>query len=803
MIALYLKSINRNFQRNLQTAILNLFGLTMGIATTILIALFLIDESIKDDLVPNRDQIFRMEAIVNQNGETGVQSATIHSGIAPVIQEELPEIEAAVRMYKTKVHVKKNSGPETALVKESFLHVDANFFKVFDFDMVYGDLDKALNDPNSVIITEQMAEKYFEEENPIGEILTTSGSRGRESQYVVRGIIETIPRSTSLQFDFIRPIKFDEQYPSLESRSWSAYPTYIKLTSNTTVNELPQRVHDLLKRYTEVSSLLESKFLFIPFEEVKYTTASSDAIIVSKDKRVLFLFGAVALLIIVLATINYINLTTARALRKGQEIGIRKIIGATRRSIISQSLIESFIYALFSLIIAILLLEISLPYFEQILGQSLIYSRWEDPTFAGLLFVFIVIISSISGIYPALLVSNFRFNDFLKGKLENSMKGVFLRKCLVVFQFVISIVLILGAVLVQTQLNYINQKNLSYEPEQLLVLNNTYPPNFELLEERIASIPGVLNTSATSMVPGPSDYRGGTTITRDFDFALKFYYVDSDFLKILNLEMVQGNNFSSTPSKSDKQGIIVNETLAKAIIDTNPHNLDDPLTGKYQILFGSKPFFIQGVVKDFHIESLHHGIKPVFLINTASGGNSKRSVNKVLVKFDVNAISNILPQISSVWDEIYPDIPLSYEFLDDRFDRLYTSELRIAKVFNIFTGIAILISFLGLFGLITFLSEVKLKEISIRKVLGAQISGIILLLTRQVYILILVSSIIAIPVSSYLINQWLLGFTYKVNISPWVIILTSISAFIIAGLTMAIRTYKAATTNPINVLRNK
>jgi len=789
----YLKTALRGIRKNKAFALINILGLSIGFAITLVISLFLIDQSLMDDFFPEKELIVRLEA-KNKNLITDNFTSELHPAFATVLSQNFPEIDAYCRLIKFPINVVVKEGSNTEYFQEDFIIADSSFFTLFPFEILLGDFKTKFISDKEIIITEKAAKKYFGTENPIGKIISAKW-RGN-NQFIVAGVIKNIPKNSSLQFDFLI---LNVDYDGFESGAYSPITTYFKLSPKADRNHLLNNFKLVIDKTTSNKFFRNEAYNFTPYKDLRFNLETQDRMIEVMDKRAIIMFGIVAVLILLLATINYINLSASRALQRGQEAGIRKIIGAGKGSFMYQFLTESLLICLISLPISVLILETVIPYFESVWGQELYFDYKTSLPFFLVLFSVVIGIGIIAGLYPALLVSRFKFSEFIKGNIQSSSKGVWVRKGLIIFQMVVSIMLILGSIIVQRQLEFIQAKTLGYNPEQIIVVERAFTKNFKVFKESLNQIPEVMLTSITTSAPGGPNARVFSP-DKALEEVLVGHSIDENYLELLGLELVTGENFDQNTLQANENTVLINETMAKLIINKNPLNVENPLLEAYHHSFLGVASTIRGVIKDFHMESLHKKIVPMIFSYESYNG---LSVAKVLIKIKTKNIPETLEKIEDKWQEFIPEYPFRAEFMDSRFENLYTAEMKIGRIFKLFMIIAIFISSLGLYGLISFLAETKLKEISIRKVLGASILQLVNLLTRDVYMLIIIASLIAIPVAYLVIEQWLDNFAYRTNISIWAVLTTILMALFISGITVFFKTYKTAQTNPVDTLRNE
>lgn len=791
MIHYQLKVAFRAFRKNASHTLINLLGLTLGLAGSLTIILFLIDDQIQDDFLQNKDRIFRVESISEKDGDVSRQ-VQMHSSLLPAIVEDVPEFEAYTRISSNTETIILGEEGNRRLLNQTFLAADPDFFKVFSFELVDGDRNSALTTHNTVIITTSAAQRIFGESNPIGQYIQMSDRSNTQLEIV--GLMEDPPGNSSLQFDFVKPMSTvigQNEKISFRGSFYLSVPVYVLLSQGSEANAVTEKILPALKAHTDNPRFVEISYSLNNFEALRYDTDVSDAIVATTDKRIINMFALVAILIIVLAVINYINLTSARAILRGREVGVRKVSGASRKSLINQFLLESLLICFVSLPLAILLMELALPWFEEIIGHQLFFDYHVSSSFLILLFLFIVLLGVISGLYPALLLSGFNFTAVLKGRLEHSKKGVLLRKVLVVFQFVFSIALLAGITLIQNQLSYVKQTTLQYNPDQVLILNGTFGQfrkNYQTIKNQIQQIPGVLQVSMAGQAPGDDFF--GTATSPQFPFGYNRFIVDHDYLELFNISVKEGNSFDPNSDSTAAQ-VMVNETFANAMEE------DVLYSSKYRFQ-GKNNSKIVGIVEDFHFQSLHNEVSPMVLVPV----EALSWVSKVVIKLETTEFNQVISGLEKVWEESYPNQVLDYQFLDDRLDRQYRAEFRMAEVFRLFTVLAIVISCLGLLGLSTHTAQIKTKEISIRKVLGASVSQITRLLARQVYLLIGIAAIVASPLAYYFVDQWLQDFAYAINIKAGTFIGITGLCFLVAALTIGYQTIKTARANPVDTLRN-
>ncbi|MCO6358369.1 FtsX-like permease family protein [Roseivirga pacifica] len=790
MLGHYLKTAKRAIIKEKTFTAINIFGLCLGLASSLMLFLFIIEQLRKDYDLPEKEHIYRIEAISSRSPEGYI--TRVHPGIGPLLLESFPQVQECSVMNKLKWDVVVENEDQLNFFEEEFLIADSSFFNIFPQSFILGNKTTALNSPSKVILTESSALKYFNNTDVIGREIKID--RDRRNRFTVSAVISDPPPHSSIQFKMI--IAQDIQY-DITSGGYDATHLYLKLSPETQLVNFTGLMNKEISSRVSTDVMRAISYSLKSFNDLKYNLETTDEIIIPADKNLYMIFTTIALLILILALINYINITTARAIKRGHEAGIRKIIGAGKGSLISQFLVESLLTSFITLPLAIFVVEATLPYFETALSTQLSFNYLLNPVFMFSAVSIVLLVGIIAGIYPAILVAQFRFSEFLKGNLSGSQKGSTIRKVLVLIQFTLTITLIIGAVVVQRQLHLFQHKKLSYDPEQILVIDRALSQNFDLIRSDLKEIPSVILSAATSSPPGGDNYRFHTP-NIGLSKLVHGLSIDHNYADLLDLEFIKGNNFNlKTPSEND-EGVIINETLAKLIQAENPKNSKSPLDEKYPFMISD--FKIKAIVKDFQIESLHDKIKPMVLVYESYNGYNGAYL---LIKLNTSNIENTINQIEGVWTKHIPDSSFRYQFLDSRFNSLYTTEIRLGRIFQLFTAMALIVSCLGLLGFVGFLIQSKTKEIAVRKILGASIGQIINLFLKEIYFLIMLSSLVALPIAYYIMNRWLNSFAYHTNIPTWHTLIVVLGGFGIATLTVFIQTYTAANTNPVESLRRE
>ena len=804
---------------------INIAGLAIGIVCFLTLALFILDELSYDNYNKNADQIYRVIVKQNINGIESINSKT-PGPLGPTLLEQLPETVSYTRIgyygqyrlrYKDKVF---NEG--------NIYAVDSSFFDVFTLSFIEGDPRTALVNPNTMVITETAAKKYFGNENPLGKTLTVErsfkadylnqdkGYVDRNESFLITGLIKDFPRNSSFRCNFLSSIstyKINKYWLDL----W--YSTYIVLKKGTNAGEYEKKLQDIV--YNKVGPLakgilgvtledfikagntyayqlqpLKSIYLYSQKDYgIDLNTEWGD--IKNSDITYVYVFSAIAFFILIIAVINFMNLVTARSEKRSKEVGIRKTLGSNKLKLIWQFIGEAILMSFLSVLLAIMLLEIILPLFNSLVGKELKLNFINFYTIP-LLLVFIIIVGVLSGSYPAFYLSSFQplhvlKSNFLKGKKKSGIRSV-----LVIMQFSISITLLIGTIIIKNQLDYIQTKNLGFNKEHLFSIMNAgvldkkvHPFKVELLKN--SNVLSVTNSSQMfrAGIPGNGylyNKKYGTDPT-----GCQFVDVDYDFLKTYQIKLKEGRFFSEAFS-TDSSAVLINEAAERIFGDKNPVGKEVTRIGKNE---WRKTFKIIGVIKDFNYESLHYNIRPLVLhLHSPTEAD-----NYITVRIASGDPRKTIDYIKNNWDKFAAGDYMYSRFVDENLARLYESEQKTSIITTIFSLLAIIIASLGVFGLSAFVAEQKTKEIGIRKVLGASISEIILLLSKEFAVWVLISNIIAWPVAYYVMNNWLRNFAYRINMSWSVFVLAGLLALVIALVTVSFQTIKAAKANPINSLK--
>jgi putative ABC transport system permease protein len=792
----YLKIAFRNISKQKVYSFINITSLAIGLSCCMLILLYIQYEFSYDKYHDNAQYIYRA---VREHQESSVWYNSSEHPLAAALKEDFPEVIKATRVKSNDEYgvVEYNS---KLFNEDGIYYADQDFLEIFSFPLVSGDRHAALKEPFSVLLTEEMAKKYFGSEDPVGQILRIKVWYGDEKfDYTIRGVFKNIPKNSHFTFDFLLSYNtlYSLKYGGRDSvETWSYYEpkTYIQLEPHANPADLEGKFPAFLKKYKGKES--ESEKLHLqPLTDIHLGGNLRFELETNNDMKNIFLFSAIAFFIMLIACLNYVNLSVARSAKRAVEVGMRKVVGAHKSQLVKQFLGESMVFSLLALMISVLLVDLALPVFGSLIDRNLTSSLFLD---LDMLFVFLgiaVLIGFLSGSYPSFIISSFHPIQILKGTLRiGSKSSVFFRNSLVVVQFVVSIVLIVCTIVIHNQLSYIKNRNLGFDKEQIITvytMDRNLERNTEPLKQELMNYPGITGVSVSLDLP--STVRRSSTIKwveqgEERELGMSYSFVDFDFFNVYDIGIVEGRTFSEDFSLDKTQAIVINETAARELGWENP-------VGRQLTLQGQERMVI-GVINDFHFHSLHQEIDPlVFMYH----GNWQ--IDYFSIKVRPSDISSTIGFIEEKFKKFSPEFPFQYAFLDERIDRIYKAEQKLGQSFNIFTLIALAIACLGLIGLASFISEQKRKEISIRKILGADVQSILVLVSREYVKCIAVAAVIAWPVGYLIMDRWLQNFVYRTSLGVGVFVLSGVLAFAFAMLTVSYQSIKAAVSNPVDSLR--
>ena len=792
----YLKIALRNIKWHKSYSFINIAGLAVGLSCCILILLYIRYELSYDKYHSDSRYIYRV--VREYQGEPNWYNSSEHP-LAASLKEDFPEVIKATR-------VKKND--EVGVVEynskrfneEGIYFVDQDFLEIFTFPLVSGDIHTALKEPFSVILTQEMAEKYFGNEEPVSKTLRIKEWYAeRKYDYKIKGVLKNIPENSHFTFDFL--VSYNTLYTlkrggrdSVETWSYYEPKTYVKLESHANPINLEGKFPAFLRKYKGEDSSSE-KLHLQPLVDIHLGGNLRYELETNSNMRYIYLFSAIAFFIMLIACLNYINLSIARSAKRAIEVGMRKVVGANKVQLVRQFLGESMVFSILALMISFLLVGLVLPAFGYLIERNLTLNLFQD---LDMLLVFLgiaIFIGLLSGSYPAFFISSFHPIQIIKGTLRiGSKSSAVFRNSLVVVQFVVSIVLIVCTFVIHNQVSFIRNRNLGFDKEQMITvytMDRNLKRNSESLKRELLKNPEILGVSASLDLP--ATIRRTSTIEWEEQgerrkLGLNYTFVDYDFFSVYDIELAKGRTFSEDFSLDKEQAVVINETAARNL------GWENPVGKRFQTQ--GREWTVIGVIKDFHFQSLHWEIAPlVFLFHEGRG------IDYFSIKVSPSNIPSTLGFIKEKWIKFSPEFPFQYTFLNERVDKIYKAEQKLGQSYNIFTLVALSIACLGLIGLASFISEQKRKEIGIRKVLGADFQSIIVLLARDFVKCIAVAAVIAWPIGYFVMERWLQNFVYRTSIGIEIFILSGLLAFVIALTTVSYQSIKDALANPVDSLR--
>lgn len=811
MVKNYLTSAWRNLIRHKFIAFINIFGLTTGLACCLLILAYIINELSYDKSNVNADRTYRVTRIFySQNGEENLHLSAVAPPFGPLLKVAFPDIEKVTRVYPNGTTVLRYK--EKMFNEQNGVFADENFFDVFSVNVTRGDKKTALNDPYAVMLTDEIAKKYFGNEDPINKTIILDNTK---HEFKVTGVFEPFPPNSHMHpnilmsFNTLKDTAIYGEKQLETNYGNNSFYTYLLLPKNYNPEMISRQLTPFLDKYVHLPGMppnikthQATKLTLQKLTDIHLRSALDDEMEPEGSITRVYIFSVIAVFILLIACINYMNLSTARSALRAREIGVRKVIGAQRREIIRQFLGESILLTWVALIFAVVLTWLLLPYIDGLSHLNLTLStlfRWN--ILIGILCLPFVI-GLLSGVYPAVFMSSFKPVQVLKGLLKVGSGNVSFRKVLVVLQFSISIILIVATTVVFQQLRFIQTTSLGFNKDHILVadypgsLNNQY----ESFRQELLKNPAVKSIGRSTRIPSGRllDDMGAQVIDAGKSVAtkieLKFITTDVDFIQTYGMQIAAGRNFSRQII-GDTANYVINETAVQQLGWKTPQNA----VGKDLIYGGTKGKVI-GVVHDFHFESLHQNIIPLlFLLPSPKSGYYHR----ISIKIGGNNIQSAISTIRDTWQQYVPNIPFDYTFLDEKFQKLYEAEQQQSYLSAIFSCLAILIACLGLFGLSAFTISRRIKEIGIRKVLGASVPQIVVELSKDFLILVIFAALLALPIAGWAMHNWLLDFAFRIDLSWWVFLAAGVMAFIIAFGTISLQTIKAANTNPVKSLRSE
>ncbi len=808
MLHNYIKIAVRNLLKYKGYTFINVFGLALGLVTCLFILQFIQDERSYDEFHTDVDRIY-LFGLRGVMGGQFIETANTSTPMGPTVERELPEVEQFTRvksMGRTLV-----AREDVRFYEEAVYWADSTFFSMFSFRLLRGDAKTVLVAPNTIVLTASTAQKYFGAEDPIGQTLRIEN----EADYEVTGIVEDVPDQSHLQFDML--VSMESVIQNL-SPIWLSHHlhTFVKLTPQALAADVSGKFSGLVERYVGPefeqfagTTLAEAKesgmefdYYMQPFSELYLNHVGSDAIGVTSDASYLYILGAVALFILTLAFINFMNLSTARSTQRAKEVGMRKVLGSERQQLIWQFLGESTVLAIVAFFVAGVLFLLMRPLFNTLAGKTLALTWGTGLMSLVLLLVLALISGLLAGLYPALVLSAFRPITVLKGSMSTGASGSWMRSSLIVVQFAVSATLLIGTGMVFNQLQYMQNERLGFSGEQVVVLpieSDEARNGYETFRQTLLQHPNITSVAASDFVPGRVNninaFRPSEAPASEA-YAIATTRVSHDYFETLDIQLVAGRDFDRQFSTDAAEAAVLNEAGAREL-GWSP----EEALGKRVIELAGGPDnedvyrTVIGIVEDFHFESLHQVIRPLLVnINVAR-------FQRVSIRVAPEEIPATLQFLQTEWEKFEPGYPYNAIFLDADFNRFYEEEQRLGRIFVAFTMLAIIIACLGLFGLASFITQQRTKEIGVRKTLGATVPSIVLMLSKEFTKLVLISACIAIPIAYIFLHKWLQNFAYRANMSWWIFAGAILASLIVAWLTVSYQSIRAALMNPVKALK--
>lgn len=796
----------RNLWRNKVFSAINIFGLTLGIATCLLIVVFVQHELSYDRYNDKANRIARVTFHAKLAGGE-LKESNVMPPVAQTFKSEFPEVQEATRIRRFG-EVTFIAGDKT-FKEDGFAYVDSNFFSVFTLPLVLGSQNNPLPNPNSVVVTTEFAQRYFGNENPIGKILQV---RDDKTVFTVSGVINPVPENSHFHFNIFASMA---GLPEAHQPNWlsSNFYTYLLLQPGTDLKRLEAKLPGVMEKYMgpqfqqamgmSISDYNKKgnqvSFALQPLTDIHLHSDYTGDLEPYGDIHYVYIFSVVAIFMLVIACINFMNLSTAGASKRSREVGIRKVLGSGKPQLIMQFLVESMIITFSALLLSLVLVYEALPWLSNLAGHNLTLSLRNNSWVIPSLVLFGIITGILAGSYPAFYLSSFNPVVVLKGLFSPGKKSIRLRSALVVFQFFISISLITGTMIVFKQLSFIQHKKLGYEKERVLIVQNTgaLGKNENAFRDVLLKDPRISSLSISGYLPAGGSYNNNFFVHPDNQSAELMktlnYEVDENYLTTMGMELASGRNFSKTFG-TDSSAMLINETAAR-VFGWGDKALGHTITHKENNGV-EKTFHVVGIVKDFHFRSLHELITPLLM---TLGNNS----GTMIVKTKTKDIAPLIAHLQNEWAAFKPDAAFSWSFLDDRFSTMYRAENNISVILGIFSGLTIFVACLGLFGLTIFSNEQRRKEIGVRKVLGANVSGLVALLSKDFLKLVCIAFVASAPIAWWVMNKWLQDFAYRINIGAWLFVAAAGLAILITVVTVGVQAVKAALANPVRSLRSE
>lgn len=798
----YFKTASRNIRKNKIFSFINIFGLAIGLTCFVFISLYVYDELNYDTYPAHAKNIYRVNLGVTGNGDVAVYPM-VDFAVGAGMKNAYPEIKEFARLSPAADFVKYG---DKQFKEDKLAYTDSNFLQMFSIPLIEGSNKSALVQPNSIVISKLFAKKYFGDEDPVGKSISIGLDN---TPFKITGVFDKVPDNSHFHFDAFLSITTWH----ITNPTWSNIGeyTYLLLNNNTDVKKLESKFPQLVSEHVvpEIQhdmgvSLAEAKksvnsfvFTLQPLTKIHLYSDTKYEIEPGGNIQYIYIFSAVAIFILLLACINFTNLSIARSAKRAKEVGVRKVMGSAKHQLIKQFLSESVMMSLCAMLIAIVLVYLLLPFFNQVSGSRITITYLMNYRFILALAGLILFVGLVAGIYPSFVLSSFNPVKVLKGTSATAGNKNMLRSGLIVFQFFVSTALIISTIIIYQQLNYMLDKKLGYDKEQVLFLPEArlMGKNQDAFKQSILQDNRVVAASISRFVPG-GNFMDGTQVYpvnekgNGKEIHMNIYHVDYDYLETLGMQIKQGRFFSENFG-SDSDAIVINEAAVKELGWSNV----DPV-GKTIVRSGQLSYNVIGVINDFNYVSAKQKVAPLMMM-------LGRNYGGLVIKIKTTDVSGFLNTLKTKWESFHPAGPLSYNFLDEQFAKLYASEMQTQKIFSAFALIAITIAALGLFGLSAFVIEQRTKEIGIRKVLGASVQNVLLLVSKEFLVLVGIAFIITVPVTFWAMHKWLEGYAYRINIGMGVFVIAGIASLLIAVITISFQSIKAAIANPVKSLRTE
>lgn len=799
MIRNYFKIAVRNLLKYRGFTAINISGLSIGFACCLLIGVYINDELSYDQFHEKSDKIYRLtREFLSPDGSTSLHLSRLAPPFVPLLKTDFPEMEIMTRFvqfggpmrYEDKLFNEPNVG-----------WADNDIFKVFSFEFIAGNPETALVEPGSMVVTEEIAKKYFGTTDALGKLIKFNN----QASLKITGVIKELPQNSHFELEMIGDFFLVEQfYGGRENmmQAWGSnnFSTYFVLKEGALISEIERRLPRFLTKHLGEDARDWNALHVQKMTDIHLYSQLDDELGANSDIKYVYIFSAIALLILVIAVINYMNLATAKSANRAKEVGMRKVLGAAKHNLVTQFMVESILLVLLAMGIALIGVQMGLPYLRAFTEKMLVFTQTQAVYGISVVFAFAIIIGILSGSYPAFYLSSYEALSVLKGKLTAGIKSSGIRRGLVIVQFTISAILIICTGVVFQQLSYIQDKKLGYQTDHILTINlaSEMDSKLEVFKQDLVNHPSIISSAASSRVPtiqlldsqGARAEVDGQTVRPEV--VIKYLEADYDFLDTYSMEVVAGRNFSRDFISDDTAAFILNESASKMIgWETHESAIGKTFT------YGGEPGKVIGIVKDIHFESLQNAISPVVMYIP------RNSPNWLSVNVKHEQLEETVAYIESTWGRHAPNSPIQYRFLDERFQKLYASEGQRSNLFTGFSFLAIFLACLGLFGLASFTVSQRAKEISIRKVLGASVKGIVVLLSREFLALVSISILVAFPIAYFFMSDWLENYAYRMNMNFVPFLMAGVIAVFIAFATISLQTFKAATNNPVDALKDE